>query len=77
MKLAIAAASAFHIAESQDSLDGNKRTAIASALVFLEKHGIATAAPAETLHNAMIAISDHWPERAALAAPFWELFARA
>jgi death-on-curing protein len=31
----IAAAYAFHIAESQAFLDGNKRTGIASALTFL------------------------------------------
>jgi death-on-curing protein len=37
---AIAAAYAFHIAESQAFLDGNKRTALGSALVFLEINGV-------------------------------------
>lgn len=70
----IAAAYAFHLAESQAFLDGNKRTAIASALVFLEKHGIDTAAPTEKLYDAMIALADHRLDKAGLAALFRELF---
>ena len=38
----IAAAYAFHIAESQAFLDGNKRTGMQAALVFLEGNGIDT-----------------------------------
>jgi death-on-curing protein len=38
----MAAAFALHIAEAQAFLDGNKRTAIASALVFLEVNGVET-----------------------------------
>ena len=37
---AIAAAYAFHIAQNQPFLDGNKRTAMASALTFLEGNGV-------------------------------------
>ncbi|RYD64477.1 MAG: type II toxin-antitoxin system death-on-curing family toxin [Verrucomicrobiaceae bacterium] len=40
----IAAAYAYHIAEVQAYMDGNKRNAIASALVFLECNGIDTPA---------------------------------
>src|SRR3954469_16674328 len=36
----MAAAYAFHIAENQPFLDGNKRTALTSALVFLDINGI-------------------------------------
>jgi death-on-curing protein len=36
----MAAAYAFHIAENQPFIDGNKRTALASALVFLDFNGI-------------------------------------
>ena len=36
----IAAAYAFHIAESQAFVDGNKRTAAASAISFLRKNGV-------------------------------------
>jgi len=34
----MAAAYAFHIAENQPFVDGNKRTALAAALVFLDWH---------------------------------------
>ncbi len=36
----MAAAYAFHIAENQPFVDGNKRTALASALIFLDWHNI-------------------------------------
>ncbi len=70
----IAAAYAFHLAEAQAFLDGNKRTAIASALVFLERHGIDTTAPANTLYDAMLAISSRRMDKTGLAALFRELF---
>ena len=35
----IAAGYAFHIAEAQAFVDGNKRTGIAAALIFLDIHG--------------------------------------
>ncbi len=38
----IAAAYAFHLAEAQAVLDGNKRVAVAAALTFLEANGIRT-----------------------------------
>lgn len=38
----IAAADAFHIAQAQAFLDGNKRTAVGAALVFLERSGVDT-----------------------------------
>jgi death-on-curing protein len=38
----IAAAYIYHLAESQAYFDGNKRTAVAAALVFLEGCGIDT-----------------------------------
>lgn len=37
----VAAACAFHISEAQAFLDGNKRTGMAAALVFLEGNGVA------------------------------------
>lgn len=52
----MAAAYAFHIAEAQAFLDGNKRTGVAAALVFLELNGVPL--PAEraepVLYRAMI-----------------------
>jgi len=47
----IAAAYAYHIAEVQAFLDGNKRTAVSAALVFLEMHGIETRYDWKTLHK--------------------------
>jgi death-on-curing protein len=45
---AIAAAYAFHIAQNQPFLDGNKRTGVTSALAFLELNGISTSAITKT-----------------------------
>ena len=53
----MAAAYAFHIAENQPFVDGNKRTALASALVFLDINGIELADPSGNLYQAMIDIS--------------------
>jgi death-on-curing protein len=72
---AVAAAYAFHIAQAQAFLDGNKRTAIAAALTFLEANGIATDADKMPLYDAMIAIAERRLDKAGLAALFRELFA--
>jgi death on curing protein len=53
----MAAAYAFHIAENQPFVDGNKRTALASALVFLDFNGYEIEDPAEELYQAMINLS--------------------
>src|SRR4030042_1212330 len=44
-----AAAYAFHICQNHPFLDGNKRTALASALVFLDINGIEIEDPNEEL----------------------------
>ncbi len=41
----MAAAYAFHVAQNQPFLDGNKRTGLLSAIVFLDLNGIETADP--------------------------------
>lgn len=66
----IAAAYAFHIAESQAFLDGNKRTAIASAIAFLHVNGIAEVPNDGVLYDAMIAIAKHRLDKTGLAAIF-------
>jgi death-on-curing protein len=63
----IAAAYAFHIAEAQAFLDGNKRTAIAAALTFLRGNGVALTMQAEVLYDAMIAIAEKRMTRAQFA----------
>ena len=50
---AMAAAYAYHICQNHPFMDGNKRTALASALVFLELNGIGLLDPRGRLRNAM------------------------
>lgn len=54
----VAAGYAFHLAEAQAFLDGNKRTAIASALAFLHLNGVTRLLDWTQLHDAMIAIAE-------------------
>lgn len=54
----MAAAYAYHIAENQPFVDGNKRTALASALVFLELNNIEISDPEMKLYDAMINIAN-------------------
>ncbi len=73
----VAATYAFHIAEAQAFLDGNKRTAIAAALTFLAlNHPMPrpTSATLDTLYAAMIAIARHELDKAGLAALLRRLF---
>ena len=69
----VAAAYAFHISEAQAFLDGNKRTAIAAALVFLDSNGIAIPSDTQRLYDAMIGISEKRVSKANLAALLREL----
>jgi death-on-curing protein len=65
----IAAAYAFHIAESQAYLDGNKRTGVQAAADFLEINGIDTGAlPELATYEAMIRVAVHELDRSGLAA---------
>jgi death-on-curing protein len=53
----MAAAYAFHICQNHPFVDGNKRTALASALVFLAVNGISIEDPKEKLYEAMMRIA--------------------
>jgi death on curing protein len=64
----IAAAYAFHLAQSQAFLDGNKRTGMAAALVFLRVNGITVPQATDELHAAMIAIAERRMDKPELAA---------
>jgi death-on-curing protein len=70
------AAYAFHIAESQAFLDGNKRTAAACALTFLGGCGIPVPRDDGRLYDAMIAISARRMDKAGLAALLRQQFPR-
>ena len=65
----IAAAYAFHIAQNQPFLDGNKRTAMGAALTFLETNRVdVTKLNGAQLYDAMIAIAEKRLDKAGLAA---------
>ena len=65
---AIAAAYAYHIAQAQAFLDGNKRTAITTALVFLERNGVNTQTSwGDALYDALHGVAEHRLDKAGLA----------
>jgi len=67
----IAAAYAFHIAESQAYFDGNKRTGMQAATDFLEINGVdTTPLPELATYEALIRIANHELDRPGLAAFF-------
>jgi death-on-curing protein len=69
----IAAAYAFHIAESQAFVDGNKRTAAASAILFLRKNGVRFPKDDGSIYQAMIEIAEKRLDKNGLAAVLKQL----
>jgi len=68
---AIAAAYAFHIAQNQPFLDGNKRTALGAALLFLKVNEVDVDKYDDAeLYDAMIGIAEKRLDKAAVAALF-------
>jgi death-on-curing protein len=64
----IAAAYAYHLAESQAYLDGNKRAGVQAMLLFLEGCGIDTSGlPEQEMYDLMIRIAAHQADRGTLA----------
>ncbi|MEO6244248.1 MAG: type II toxin-antitoxin system death-on-curing family toxin [Opitutaceae bacterium] len=72
----IGAAYAFHLAESQGFIDGNKRTAIACAATFLRANGCVDGADDTVLYDAMIAIAARRMDKAGLAMVLRRQFPR-
>ena len=72
---AMAAAYAFHVAQNQPCLDGNKRAGLGAALVFLAENGWAISDPTMRLYDAMIAIAERRMTKDGLAAVLRELAA--
>jgi len=66
----VAAAYAYHVAENQPYIDGNKRTGLLSALNFLAANGIEFGQPVEEFYDAMIAIAEKRLDKAGLADVF-------
>jgi death on curing protein len=73
--LAMAAAYAFHIAQNQPFVDGNKRTGLAAALVFLDLNGVTIADPDGRLYQAMIDLAEKRLDKEGLAAVLRDLAA--
>ena len=76
---AVGAAYAFHLSQNQAFLDGNKRTAIATALTFLAINGhsrVATQEEQGEIYDALIAIAERRMTKPELAALFRRLFAK-
>lgn len=63
----MAAAYAFHIAENQPFVDGNKRTALNAALVFLYLNGWDVEDPQMELYDGMLAFATHSLDKAGFA----------
>lgn len=55
---AMAAAYLFHIVSNHPFIDGNKRTGLLSALVFLELNGISIEGESEALHVLTMAVAE-------------------
>lgn len=69
----MAAAYAFHIAENQPFVDGNKRTALNAALNFLALNGFEVIDPEERLYPAMIELGVTENAKGSLARLFEQL----
>jgi death on curing protein len=71
----IAGAYAYHIAQNQPFIDGNKRAAIMSALAFLKLNGESRVVDWKALYDAMIAIAEKRMTKGDLAQLLRDLFA--
>jgi len=63
----MAAAYAFHLCQNHPFIDGNKRTALACALVFLELNGLNLLDPEEQLYTAMMEVASSRLDKNSLA----------
>ncbi len=71
-----AAAHAFHLCQNHPFIDGNKRTALASALVFLDLNGIELDDPKQELYELMIKVASGKGTKVELAKKFQGLKSR-
>ena len=72
----MAAAYAFHLCQNHPFIDGNKRTALACALVFLELNNLSVEDPRELLKGAMRSIASGAMQKAELARVLRRLSAK-
>lgn len=69
----MAAAYVYHLCQNHPFVDGNKRTALACALVFLELNGVGILDPKGLLKDAMLAVASGKMSKTELAAVFHSL----
>ncbi len=66
----MAAAYLFHLTKNRPFVDGNKRTALAAALVFLRLDDVGIEAPDTQLYNLVMAVAEGRETKAGAAAFF-------
>jgi death-on-curing protein len=69
----MAAAYAFHICLNHPFVDGNKRTGLAAALIFLRLNGVTVSDPQERLFEVMMGVAAGEATKAQLAETFASL----
>ena len=69
----MAAAYAFHICQNHPFIDGNKRVALASALVFLDLNGVSVSDPEGKLYEMMMGVAQSKLGKPEIAEVFREL----
>ena len=63
----MAGAYVFHLCQNHPFVDGNKRVALASALVFLDMNGITIADPDDRLYPLMMSVASGRTQKAEIA----------
>ncbi len=69
----MAAAYAFHLCQNHPFVDGNKRVALASALVFLDLNGVTIEDPDDRLYPLMISVASGRTQKPEIATVLREL----
>ena len=70
----MAAAYLFHITSNHPFVDGNKRTGLLAALVFLDLNGITIEQPSDALYALTMGVAEGRTEKQAIAAELERLF---
>lgn len=71
-----AAAYAYHLCQNHPFLDGNRRTALAAALVFLDLNGIDISDPSLDLYRLMVGVAQGKKTRSDISSTFRKLSSR-
>ena len=69
----MAAAYAFHLSQNHPFVDGNKRVALAAALVFLDLNGVTITDPDDRLYPLMMSVASSRTEKPKIASVLREL----